>query len=44
MALSLIHIFNPEDTTQITGYSVIKDSFTSDKNTSLVDDIRMRCV
>ncbi|MCB5932244.1 hypothetical protein LJB63_23190, partial [[Eubacterium] rectale] len=32
--------FNPEDTTQITGYSVIKDSFTSDKNTSLVDDIR----
>lgn len=33
--------FNPEDTTQITGYSVIKDSFTSDKNTSLVDDIRM---
>lgn len=32
--------FNPEDSTQITGYSVIKDSFTSDKNTSLVDDIR----
>lgn len=30
--------FNPKDNTQITGYSVIKDSFTSDKNTSLVDD------
>lgn len=32
--------FNPEDATQITGYSVIKDSFLSDKNTSLVENIR----
>lgn len=32
--------FNPDDTTQMTGYSVIKDSFTADKTTSLMDDVK----
>ncbi len=32
--------FDPTDKTKITGYSVIKDTFTGDKNTSMVDDAK----